>query len=97
MEEIDLIKKLNEDHRSSKIDVTEEYFDEADYGKTKCVYSERIGSDYDMYQMVFYFEKYDKYFSICGSYSSYDGYDFSYATFEEVVPKEVKVIEYVKA
>lgn len=92
---MDLLKQLNEDIKSSLVNVNEDYF-ENDYGKIELFDEERCGDDFDMYRKVYYFEKYDKYFSICGSYSSYDGYDFGGATFDEVVPKEVTVTQWVK-
>lgn len=95
MEEIDLLKEINEDLRSSLIDVYEEYVDETKYGKVDVVSSKRTGYDYDQQEKVFHFEKYDRYFAITGYYSSYDGTDFSGEKFVEVKPQQVTVTQYI--
>ena len=50
--------------------------------------------DHETYELVFSFEKEGFLLGCYGSYSSYNGTDFSDATYEEVVPKQVTVTQY---
>lgn len=95
------LDKLKKDYGNylSEEEIIEKFKKQSDYwakiqkfiekfGQFECVENdERCGDDYDYMQYVFHIVNHDMYFAVRGSYSSWDGCDYSYATLFEVKPQ----------
>lgn len=78
-------------------DLTKEELKEKDdlvkqkLGPYTMVYSERTGTDADVYRIVYHLEQHNLYVGYDGYYDSHEGTDFSYAKWFEAEPEQVTV------